>query len=359
MLHPFFSAPLAFLYGLVIDIRHKLFDTKVLKSEEFDIPIVCVGNLTVGGTGKTPVTEFLVEHLSADYNVAVISRGYRRKTKGFVLATTESSFRAIGDEPKQIKLKYPHIPVAVCEKRVEGIKRLREIHPEVNLIILDDAFQHRYVESWVNIVLMDYNNPIYKDKLLPWGRLRDRRSQIARAHIVLVTKCPENVKPLDLRLVNKYLDLFPYQSLYFSRMIPAGILPLFPDRAAEMNMRIKDGNPVIVMTGLANPASFINSVGKKYKIVNKLIFEDHHTYRMRDMAKLEDMLKNAPESTFIVITEKDAVKLTNGKKIPLEVQKRLYYMPITVSFLGDTEDNFLSQVNLYVRTNQKYSLLHP
>lgn len=359
MLHPIFSAPLAFLYGLMIDIRHKLFDAKVLKSEEFDIPIVCVGNLTVGGTGKTPVTEFLVERLSECYNVAVLSRGYRRKTKGFVLATPESSFRAIGDEPKQIKLKYPQIPVAVCEKRVEGIKRLRKIHPEVNLIILDDAFQHRYVESWVNVVLMDYNNPVYKDKLLPWGRLRDRRSQMSRAHIVLVTKCPENVTPLDLRLVTKYLDLFPYQSLYFSRMRPTGILPLFPEKAAEMDVCVSEGHPVIVMAGLANPASLISSVGARYKIVDKLLFEDHHTYRMRDMSKLGDMLKAAPDSTVVVITEKDAVKLTNGKKIPPEVQKRLYYMPIRVSFLGDTEDNFLSQVNLYVRTNQKYSLLHP
>lgn len=150
MLRTLWAAPLAWIYGLVVGIRHKLFDLKILRSEEFDIPIVCVGNLTVGGTGKTPVTEYLIEYFASRYNIAVLSRGYKRKTRGFVLSDVRSSFRAIGDEPKQIKLKYPEIPVAVCERRVEGIRRLREAHPEVNLIILDDAFQHRYVESWVN-----------------------------------------------------------------------------------------------------------------------------------------------------------------------------------------------------------------
>ena len=169
MLRTLWAAPLAWIYGLVVGIRHKLFDLKILRSEEFDIPIVCVGNLTVGGTGKTPVTEYLIEYFASRYNIAVLSRGYKRKTRGFVLSDVRSSFRAIGDEPKQIKLKYPEIPVAVCERRVEGIRRLREAHPEVNLIILDDAFQHRYVESWVNILLMDYNNPIYHDSFLSQG----------------------------------------------------------------------------------------------------------------------------------------------------------------------------------------------
>ena len=356
MLRTLWAAPLAWIYGLVVGIRHKLFDLKILRSEEFDIPIVCVGNLTVGGTGKTPVTEYLIEYFASRYNIAVLSRGYKRKTRGFVLSDVRSSFRAIGDEPKQIKLKYPEIPVAVCERRVEGIRRLREAHPEVNLIILDDAFQHRYVESWVNILLMDYNNPIYHDSFLPQGTLRDSRSQLYRANFVLVTKCPETINPLDMRIVKKRLELFPYQSLYFSRMAQGYPVPLFPE---QIGRAVQPRDPVIVMSGIANPKPLVSALSQHHKIVGKLLFDDHHTYRMRDMERLKRMLAESPEHTAVVVTEKDAVKLTNRKKIPLEIQRRIYYAPIHVEFIGDREERFLHQLEQYVTTNQKYSVLHP
>ena len=225
------AVPLSFVYGAVVTVRHKLFDLKILRSEEFDIPVVCVGNLTVGGTGKTPVTEFLIERLSENHRVAVLSRGYRRKTKGFVLSSPTSSVKSIGDEPKQMKIKYPEVPMAVCEKRAEGIRRLRGLHPEIEVVILDDAFQHRYIEPWVNILLMDYNNPVYRDRLLPWGTLRDTKNQMDRADFVLVTKCPDDLNPLDMRIVANSLGLFPYQSLYFSRMEQVDPQPLYPDAA--------------------------------------------------------------------------------------------------------------------------------
>lgn len=356
MLNSFLGAPLAFLYGLAIDIRHKLFDLNLLKSEEYDIPIVCVGNITVGGTGKTPVTEYLIEQLATRYRVAVLSRGYKRKTRGFVLATVRSSFRQIGDEPKQIKLKYPEIPVAVCEKRTEGIRRLREAHPEVNLIILDDAFQHRYVEPWVNIVLMDYNNPVYRDHLMPWGTLRDRRRQLNRAHFVLVTKCPPDMNPLDMRLVRKSLDLYPYQSLYFTRMKPENPLPLFPD---QIQKPLNAGDPVMVLSGIANPTPLIKSLSPRFKVVGQQLFEDHHLYRISDLEAVIEQLKQLPPDTKIITTEKDAVKLTNRKKIPLEIQRRIYYLPIRVHFVGGCEPDFLRQLEQYVISNQKYHILHP
>ena len=276
MLRKLWAAPLAWIYELVVRIRHKLFDLNILKSEEFDIPIVCVGNLTVGGTGKTPVTEYLIEKLSPIFKVAVLSRGYKRKTRGFVLSTVQSSFRSIGDEPKQIKLKYPEIPVAVCEKRAEGIKKLREAHPEIELIILDDAFQHRYVEAWADIVLMDYNRPIYHDTFLPLGRLRDTPQQLDRADLVLVTKCPDSITPLDMRIVRKQLNLFPYQTLYFTKMVQGRPIPLFPEQAKRA---VSAGDPVIIMTGIANPQSLEKNLSKYHKIVGKLYFRDHHTYR--------------------------------------------------------------------------------
>ena len=354
-LPPLISVPLSWLYGMVVHIRHKLFDLKILRSEEFDIPVVCIGNLTVGGTGKTPVAELLIERFSEHYRVGVLSRGYRRKTKGFVLSTPTSSARTIGDEPRQMKLKYPSVPVAVCEKRAEGIRLLRKAHPEIELIILDDAFQHRYVEPWVNILLMDYNNPVYRDRLLPWGRLRDTRNQIHRANFVLVTKCPDDLNPLDMRIVINSLGLFPYQSLYFTRMRQGEITPLFADRAVG---KVREGDPVIAMSGIANPVPLLENLRKRFDVVAELTFDDHHTYRFSDMRRLEALFAAYPDAV-VLTTEKDAVKLTNRKKVPEAVQQRLYYVPIHVSFVADSESEFLRQLELYVRTHQKYSLLHP
>ena len=354
-LPPLISVPLSWLYGMVVHIRHKLFDLKILRSEEFDIPVVCIGNLTVGGTGKTPVAELLIERFSEHYRVGVLSRGYRRRTKGFVLSTLTSSARTIGDEPRQMKLKYPSVPVAVCEKRAEGIRLLRKAHPEIELIILDDAFQHRYVEPWVNILLMDYNNPVYRDRLVPWGRLRDTRNQIHRANFVLVTKCPDDLNPLDMRIVINSLGLFPYQSLYFTRMRQGEITPLFADRAVG---KVREGDPVIAMSGIANPVPLLENLRKRFDVVAELTFDDHHTYRLSDMRRLEALFAAYPDAV-VLTTEKDAVKLTNRKKVPEAVQQRLYYVPIHVSFVADSESEFLRQLELYVRTNQKYSLLHP
>ena len=354
-LPPLISVPLSWLYGMVVHIRHKLFDLKILRSEEFDIPVVCIGNLTVGGTGKTPVAELLIERFSEHYRVGVLSRGYRRRTKGFVLSTPASSARTIGDEPRQMKLKYPSVPVAVCEKRAEGIRLLRKAHPEIELIILDDAFQHRYVEPWVNSLLMDYNNPVYRDRLLPWGRLRDTRNQIHRANFVLVTKCPDDLNPLDMRIVINSLGLFPYQSLYFTRMRQGEITPLFADRVVG---KVREGDPVIAMSGIANPVPLLESLRKRFDVVAELTFDDHHTYRLSDMRRLEALFAAYPDAV-VLTTEKDAVKLTNRKKVPEAVQQRLYYVPIHVSFVADSESEFLRQLELYVRTNQKYSLLHP
>ena len=261
----------------------------------------------------------------------------------------------IGDEPRQIKLKYPDIPVAVCEKRVEGIRLLREAHPEIDLILLDDAFQHRYVEAWVNVLLMDYNRPIYRDKMLPWGQLRDVPSQIHRAEFVVVTKCPKDINPLEIRIVINSLGLFPYQSLYFTTMEQDEIAPLFPDRAGR---RLNAGDPVIVMSGIANPEPLIRQTEERFRIVDRLIFSDHHVYRVGDMRRLCELIEEHPDAV-VLTTEKDAVKLTNRKKVPEEVQKRLYYVPVRVAFLGDSEHDFLRQLKKYVSSNQKYSILHP
>ena len=356
MLKDILLAPLSWLYGLGVGIRNKLFDWKIFRSEEFDIAIVCVGNLTVGGTGKTPHTEYLIEHLSQKYRVGVLSRGYKRTTKGFVEATAQSSYRKIGDEPRQIKLKFPDIPVAVCEKRAEGIKKLRKLHPEINLILLDDAFQHRQVEAWVNVVLVDYNRPVTKDHLLPWGRLRDSRQQLKRAQIVVVTKCPATVKPIDLRVMRKELDLYPYQRLYFSQPSQGPLIPLFPEHGLSFP---RPGSNAIAMAGIAVPSLFFGELGCRYNVVKTLVYPDHYAYKVRDLERLQKMLSVSPPDTIVVVTEKDAVKLSSRQKIPVSLQKKLWYAPIDVSFLDRGEIGFNRQIDEYVRTNHKYSILHP
>ncbi len=357
LLRDIVTTPLSWFYSMGVSIHNTLFDWGIKKSEEFDIPIVCVGNITVGGTGKTPMTEHLVQLLSSYYNVAVLSRGYKRKTKGFILAQPDMSYRRIGDEPKQIKLKFPSIPLAVCEKRTEGIRRLREHHPEINLIILDDGFQHRRVEAWVNIVLVDFNNPFYVDKMLPLGRLRDSTRSLHRAHMFVVTKCPDSMRPIDCRIMLKHIELLPYQSLYFTKMVASEALPLFTELSGEAPLKKK--SPVIAISSIANPTGFFENMDRDYQLIDKFAFADHHTYRMSDIAKVEAALEKAPEDTAIIMTEKDAVKLILSRKINEKTRAKMYYKSISVEFLDNGKRNFVRILSQYVAENQKYNITHP
>lgn len=349
-----YLAPFSFLYGAVVSIRNKMFDWGWLKSTSYDIPIVCVGNITVGGTGKTPVTEMLVRHLSQRYNVAVLSRGYKRKTKGYREAALNSSVLEVGDEPKQIKLKFPDIVVAVCEKRTVGIDTIRLNHPDINLIILDDGFQHRYVDPWVNVLLIDYNRPVHKDHMLPWGNLRDSKSQIKRANHVIVTKCPLDMTALDRRLVTKILGLYPYQSLYFTAIRNMNPRPIFPDIG---NKILQAGTPVVAMSGIGNPSAFRKCLEGKFNLVDELIYPDHHLYRRRDLDTISNALDNAPKGTVVITTEKDAVKFSNSKKVPDSLKEKLFYQPIEVMFYDDTHIEFFSKLDDDVSTNPKDRVL--
>ncbi|MEG1405565.1 MAG: tetraacyldisaccharide 4'-kinase, partial [Alistipes sp.] len=204
-------------YKLGVTFRHRLFDWGVLKSRTFDVPVICIGNITVGGTGKTPMAEMVIDYMSHNHHVALISRGYGRRTKGYHEVQTSSHYRDVGDEPLQIKLKFPEAIVVVCEKRAAGIQRLCEEHPEVDLVVMDDGFQHRYVEPKINIVMIDATRPIQCDKMLPQGTLRDLPEMLHRAHYFVVTKCPENMAPIDRRILHKVLIQVAYQQIYYTR----------------------------------------------------------------------------------------------------------------------------------------------
>ncbi len=352
----FFLAPISWIYGLVLSVRNRLYDSGVKKSMRYEMPIVCVGNITVGGTGKTPMCELLIGHFRETYNVALLSRGYGRKTKGYREVTVKSSYRNVGDEPKQIKTKYPDTVVVVCEDREEGIERIRREHPEVNMIVMDDGFQHRRIEPKLNIIMVDYTRPIDKDKLLPLGNLRDQPGQMKRAHYVIVTKCPANMTPLDRRIARKRLELLPFQCLYFTRAVSGPLHPAFPADAGDR--QIAAGTNVIAMAAIGNPGPFVENLRSKYNLVNELLFRDHHPYHVRDLGKMAAALEKAPEGTVIVTTEKDAVKLGSGTKIPAALRSRIFVQPIQMMFVEDTKEDFLKKLEYDVRTDQKNSFFY-
>ena len=344
----FLLVPASWIYGWVIHLRNYLFDAGLLKSERFSIPIICVGNITVGGTGKTPMSEMIIDYMSRRHKVALLSRGYGRRTQGYLEVQTDSHYRDVGDEPLQIKLKFPESVVVVCEKRAEGIRRLQEEHPEVTLIILDDGFQHRQVSAKVNIVMVDATRQPQEDHFLPYGMLRDEIDQLHRAHYFVVTKCPENMTPLERRLLRKYLVKVAYQRIYFTRMESFRPQPLFEDVApAEPLSR---NQKVIALSGIGNPKPFYTALEKQYEVVERIEHEDHHVYKVRDIKQLQALLEQHPEAV-VITTEKDAVKLTNRKRIPEALQRRIYYLPINISFIEDSETDLLSKLEEDVRTN--------
>lgn len=334
--------PLSWIYGAVTGVRNKLFDIGLLKEKEYDVPIISVGNITVGGTGKTPHVEFLISKLALDYRIGVISRGYKRKTKGFLLANSKSTPDSIGDEPYQIYQKFGHrVKVAVAEKRRVGIEKLLELHPEINLIVLDDAFQHRYVKPTVSILLIDYNRPTWSDKILPLGRLRENHHATDRADLVVMTKCPDRMSPLDLRIVENGLDLLAFQKFYFTRFEYDALKPVFPDdrpyKVSLHNLTAKDS--VLLLTGIAQPRSFIRHF-KEFPFKTKIShFPDHHDFSRADLTKIEkqfDAMKGSRK--IIVTTEKDAVRLLNNPYFPEDLKPLTFFLPIHVEMITEAGD---------------------
>ena len=331
---------MSFFYGVAIKLRHWLFDAKIINSEKFnDIPIICVGNITVGGTGKTPTVEMLVEHYSELYNVAILSRGYGRRTKGYRVVELEDSYRDVGDEPLQMKRKYPEATVVVCEKRAFAIKRIREEFPDVNMIIMDDGFQHRYVEPLINIIIVDYNRPVDHDNLLPYGQLRDTVDSLYRAHYFIITKCPETMKPINMR-ERMWLAKKASQAIFFSRMQPAAPSPVF----AEVNVTVPVGAKVIAMSGIGDNDAFNRGLEQRYNVVEAINFDDHHSYRMSDVILMQQLLEKHPDAV-IMTTEKDAVKLSRSSAIPYEMRGRLFYERIALRFVGDSRAELFAKID--------------
>ena len=325
----------SYIYRLVITIRHWLFNIGLLKSVKFDIPIICVGNITVGGTGKTPAAEMIIDYMRSYYHVALLSRGYGRRTSVYVEVKCNSSYRDVGDEPLQVKLKFPDTLVVVCENRVEAINRIKAEHPEINLIIMDDGFQHRHVDARINVVVVDSTRPFASDDYLPAGTLRDKIDSLVRAHYFLVTKCSSNMSQLDQRLWRKDLQKIAYQKIYFTRVVPSVAMPLYNAQA-----QLQEGMPVVLMSGIGNPKVFVGSMKERYNVIKSFNFPDHHKYSVEDLNRVTEFLKQHPEA-MLLTTEKDAVKLRRSRRVPELMREKMLYMPVVIDFLEGSDDDFL------------------
>ena len=337
--------PFSWGYGAGVWLRNTAFNMGLLPQEEFDVPVVSVGNITVGGTGKTPHVEYIIEALYRRYHVAVLSRGYKRKTKGFILASNNMTPRDIGDEPYQIYRKYSGlITLAVCENRRKGIRELLRIDPDINLILLDDGFQHRYVKPKVNVVLVDYNRPPYEDRLMPLGTLREPVERLLRCDVVVVTKCPSDLTAMDIRMMKKNLDLFPSQRLYFSNIRYADPVPVFPVQSPQLTALqwLREDDALLCVTGIATPKPLVRYLRQFSTRIKVMHFDDHHFFTRRDFSDIFKVYNSLEgKRKFIITTEKDAVRIMNNPYYPPTKRNCIFYIPMRVGFLEMEGANFI------------------
>ncbi len=350
--------PLSWLYGLGVGFRNLLFKLGILKSRAFDIPVISVGNITVGGSGKTPHVEYLVSLLKDKMKVAVLSRGYKRKSKGYVLANDDTTMREIGDEPYQMKQKFPELYVAVDKKRTEGIDRLThdEQTKDVDVILLDDAYQHRYVKPGVNILLVDYHRLIIYDKLLPAGCLREPKEGKSRADIVIITKCPKDLRPMEYRVLMKALDLYPYQSLYFTTLIYDNLKQVYGTESMPINS-LPDRCNVLLLTGIASPKQMQNDLSVYNYNLSYLSFSDHHNFSKKDIRTINRKFAELPSPKVIITTEKDVARIKFVEGLNDNVKESMYALPVRIQFMLGQEEEFNNKIINYVRKNSRNSIL--
>lgn len=351
--------PLSLFYGLGVSIRSRMFSLNILKSHEFNIPVISVGNITVGGTGKTPHIEYLVTILKDEFGLATLSRGYKRKSKGFILANEKSSVYEIGDEPKQIKQKFPEIKVSVCAKRVKGINQLLEDDKEneLKVVLLDDAFQHRYVNPGLSILLIDYNRPITKDFLLPFGNLRESPSQMRRANIIIVTKTPPGLKPIERRIMEKELNVFPYQTLYFTSLKYKNPISVFDSK--NRFLLLDESMSVLLFTGISTPKPLVDYLEENCGSLTHVRFSDHHNFNQKDLEKIKNEFSSMQgDNKVLITTEKDAMRLQDLEFSNIISSLPVFFIPLEIDFILKDKEQFNKQIINYVRTNKRNSKLH-
>ena len=356
--------PLALLYGLIALLRNKLYDLGIFPAREHNgVALIGVGNMNVGGTGKTPHVEYIARLLMSKYRIATLSRGYGRKTSGFLLAEPGSTTFEVGDEPKQFRHRFPEeVPVAVDGKRNRGIKKLRQAFPDLQVIVLDDVFQHRSVKPGLNILLTDYSQLFYTDQMLPTGNLREPKSGARRADIIVVTKTPAIFSPLERKRIIKDIRPQPYQHVYFSyirygNFVPFGNKP--GRRLISKEFYFERKYSIVLLTGIANSHSLEYYLKDKVKQLIPFRFKDHHEFSERDIKRLREIFDGiSSENKLILTTEKDAMRLEKPGLKELLEGLPLFYIPIEIAFHDKEEEAFDQQILDYVRSNQSHRRLH-
>jgi tetraacyldisaccharide 4'-kinase len=339
----FLFFPFAYLYGGVIALRNFLYSAGILPSKEFNIPVIGIGNLSVGGTGKSPMIEYLVRLLEAEFHLAIISRGYKRHTTGFYIATHQSTSIEVGDEPLQFKKKFPNTIVSVDENRRHGIEQLLEIYPHLKVVLMDDAFQHRRVEPSINLLLTDYNRMYYHDFLLPVGYLREWRSAKKRADLIIVTKCPDSIRPVEKRIILKKIHSGSHQQVFFAHTAYSQPVPVFPSHShliGYFNTNETWGT-VVLLTGISSPKALKKYLETKSTNIIAITYPDHHEYGMVDVNKVVEVYNSIKESNKVIITtEKDAMRLDKKGIIEQLEKLPLFYIPIKMTFEENEKKKF-------------------
>jgi len=342
--------PFSFLYGIIVNVRNLLFDLSIIKSKTYSIPIITVGNITAGGTGKTPHVEYLIELLlSKNKRIGIISRGYKRKTKGFFIVHNYSSHLQVGDEPLQIKIKYPETVVCVCEDRRRGIDKMLKLFPNLDIIIMDDGFQHRYVKPLISILLIDFNRPVFKDSLLPAGNLREPIKSINRSNCIIITKCPLNIRKEKLEtFISKLKIKKNNKHIFYSQIEYSQPINIIENISTN---KINKNSKILALTGIANPLPFLSYLKENFTLSQHLEFEDHYDFKEKDLIKIKNEFdKIDSENKYIITTEKDIVKLKQFIDKSHELADYLYYIKIRVKILplfNCTFEEFLKNYNLF------------
>ncbi len=340
--------PIALLYGWITSFRNYLYDSKVLKSVRFDFPVIGVGNLTAGGTGKTPHIEYLITILQYTYKVATLSRGYGRKSHGFQLAEHNTSALQIGDEPRQFKLKFPDTIVAVGEDRVLSIPKILHHHPDTDVILLDDAFQHRSIRAGLSILLTEYSNRFTKDDLMPVGWLREAKSNYHRADIIIVTKCPLHISDAERREILAEIKPFSYQRVYCSAIQYA---PLYSFNDSAFKIELNKEVDVLLVCGIARHEELKSYLESKARNVFVRDFRDHHHFDEYDLDSIRETFTNMGDvNKIIVTTEKDAARLEEHRLWFLQNKIEIFVQPIMVQFLNEDGEKFSADILHYIET---------
>ena len=337
--------PFSLIYGAAVWMRNRLFDKNILKSSGFNFPIICVGNLAAGGTGKTPMTEYLLRFLKKDFKTATLSRGYKRKTTGFAIANEQTTALEIGDEPMQFHQKFPDVVVAVGEERLVAIPQLLHERPETEVIILDDAFQHRQVQAGLNILLTDYSDLYTRDLMLPAGNLRDVRSSSARADIIVVTKCPAAITKEEKRKIIDEIDPTDQQQVFFTTIVYGKPYHLFDRQELELAQDFA----VLLVCGIANPAPLKTYLTDTVHTYDLLRYADHHIFHTNDLRDIKQQFEKLKAGKKIVLTtEKDAVRL---EKFVAELRDfPIYVIAVEHAFLFAEENAFRSRINAFIKS---------